>query len=217
MKKVLTVLALTAIVAGQVSAREIMPFSGTPQPDPESGSQIILEYDGGDAFFGGFGTYSGWSQLTVVNFEAPSGGPWVLDEAHYYLYNYAGVSTDRPAEVWDVSALNAVPVGVAANSVNWAPLTFPAGFSVVDISSYGLTYNDFDLFGVGTSLVAGDAIAVYYASADGNPGYSWSNWYGIWYNDTTDFDVDDGIRAGMTGGPTPTIETTWGGVKALYN
>ena len=36
MKKIVTALALTAIVAGSVSAREFTPFSGTPAPEPES-------------------------------------------------------------------------------------------------------------------------------------------------------------------------------------
>ena len=97
MKKIVTALALTAIVAGSVSAREFTPFSGTPAPEPESGSDVCLEYDGGAAFFGGFGSYYGWSQNTVVHFEAPA-GTWTLSEAQYYLYG--GGAGSRTADVY---------------------------------------------------------------------------------------------------------------------
>ena len=216
MKQLVTILALAAIAVAPASAREYLPFTGTPQPEPESVSDVVLEYDGGAAYLGGFGGYYGWTQNTVVNFQAPGGGPWLLDEAHYYLYSY-GAGGNRPADVWNISALGAAPVNVIANTINWAPPGAPSGFQIVDISGYGLNYNAGDLFGVGTQVFPGDVIALFYAFDDANPGYSWSLFYGVWYDDTNGYGIDDGIRAGVSGGPTPVVETTWGGVKALYN
>lgn len=214
MKKIVTALALTAIVAGSVSAREFTPFSGTPAPEPESGSDVCLEYDGGSAFFGGFGDYYGWSQNTVVHFEAPA-GTWTLSEAQYYLYG--GGAGSRTADAYtNTTGLSNEPTVPTHNSISWTPSFGAVGFESVDISSYGIMLNGGDLFGVGTTLLPGDGISVFYASSDGNPGYSWSNWYGIWYNDTADFDLDDGIRACLTGDVVPVEEKTWGGIKSLY-
>lgn len=215
MKQMLTILALAAVTAAPVSAREYTQFTGTPQPEPESVSDVVLEYDGGASYLLGFGGYYTWTQNTVVNFAAPAGGPWLLDEAQYYLYTY-GAGAPRPAEVWNISALGAAPVSVAENSINWSPPGAPSGFQIVDISGYGLNYNAGDLFGVGTAINRGDAIALYYAFDDANPGFSWSYFYGTWYDDTNQYGIDDGIRAGVSGGPTPVLETTWGGVKSLY-
>jgi len=216
MKQMLTILALAAVAAAPVSAREYLPFTGTPQPEPESVSDMVLEYDGGSNYLAAFGGYYGWTQNTVVNFQAPAGGPWLLDEAQYYAYSYAGGGS-RPAEVWNLGALGAAPQSIAANSISYSPPFAPSGYQVVDISGYGLSYNAGDIFGVGTQIFPGDAIALYYAFDDANPGYSWSYFYGSWYDDTNGYGIDDGIRAGISGGPTPVIETTWGGVKSLYN
>lgn len=216
MKKVLMLVALAAVIAAPASAREYLPFTGTPQPEPESVSDVVLEYDGGSAYLGGFGGYYGWTQNTVVNFQAPAGGPWLLDEAQYYVYTY-GAGGPRGAEVWNISALGAAPSSIADDSIDYSPPAAPSGFQVVDVSGYGLNYNAGDLFGVGTRINPGDAIALFYAFYDANPGYSWSFFYGLWYDDTNSYGIDDGIRAGVSGGPTPVVETTWGGVKALYN
>lgn len=213
MKKFVTALALTAVLAGSVSAREFTPFSGTPAPEPESGADVCLEYDGGASFFGGFGTYYGWSQNTVVHFAAPAGGPWTLSEAQYYFYG----SGSRAADVYtNTAGLNSPPSSPTHSSVSWTPSPIPVGFESVDVSSYGIVLNEGDLFGVGSVLFPSDFISVYYAFDDGNPGYSWSLFYGTWYNDTTDFSVDDGIRACLTGNVVPVEESTWGGVKSLY-
>ena len=213
MKKLVTALALMAIIAGSVSAREFTPYSGTPAPEPGSRSDICLEYDGGANFFGGFGTYYGWSQNTVVHFTAPPGGPWTLTEAQYYFYG-AGA---RSADVYtNTTGLDTAPTSPTNSGVMWTPSGFPVGFETVDVSSYGVVLNEGDLFGVGSILLPSDLISVYYASADANPGHSWSNWYGTWYNDTIEFDVDDGVRACLTGNVVPVEESTWGGIKSLY-
>lgn len=213
MKKLVIALALTTVVASAVSAREFLPYSGTPAPEPETRSDICLEYDGGEAYFGGFGTYSGWSQNTVVHFAAPAGGPWTLSEAQYYYYG----SGSRAADVYtNTTGLGNAPTTPTHNSLSWAPPAFPSGFTSVDVSSYGVVLNDGDLFGVGSALLPSDLIAVYYAFDDGNPGYSWSLFYGLWYNDTADFGVDDGIRACLTGDVVPTEMESWGGIKSLY-
>ena len=86
------------------------------------------------------------------------------------------------------------------------------------MTSYGLTYNDGDLFGVGTTFDGlGDGIGLEYADQDGNPGHSWALYYGSWTDDTYAYNTDNGIRAGLdAAGGTPVESTTWGGVKAIF-
>jgi hypothetical protein len=213
MKKLVTALALTAVIAGSVSAREFTPYSGTPAPEPESGSDVCLEYDGGADFLGAFGSYYSWSQNTVVHFAAPAGGPWTLNEAQYYFYGAGSRAADAYT---NTTGLNDPPTVPTHSSISWTPSPFPVGFESVDISGYGIVLNEGDLFGVGSALLPGDAISLFYAVEDGNPGYSWSVYYGTWYNDTADFNWDDGIRACLSGSVVPVEETTWGGVKSLY-
>jgi hypothetical protein len=216
MKKLLTSLAILALVASPALAREYTPWAGVPTGGSDAEADVVLEYDG-DAYFG-YGTSPNWTDLTVVNFAAPAGGPWTLCE----WIGYVTGPNPKDAQVWAVGNLSSPPVLVIADTESFLPFGPgpwpPGGYSVVDITSYGLVYDAGDLFGIGTWFDGqGDGIGLAYAYDDANPGHSWAIYAGFWTDDTYGYGVDDGLRAGLCGGPTATEQTTWGGVKALYN
>jgi len=215
MKKLLVSLAILALVASPALARDYTPWSGVPAGGSDAEADVVLEYDG-DLYYG-YGTSPGWTDLTVVNFAAPSGGPWTLCEAIYYIIG----PYPKAAQVWAVADLNTPPVLPIGETEMFLPASPgpwpPGGYTVVDVTAYGLVYNDGDLFGVGAAFDGlGDGIGLAYAFDDGNPGHSWAVYAGFWTDDTNNYGVDDGMRAGLCGGPTATEQTTWGGVKALY-
>jgi hypothetical protein len=213
MKTALAALGVLAVIAAPSMARDFVPF--TSSATSAARADVELSYEDGN--FYGYGTSPGWTDNTVVNFETPAGGPYVLSEALYYVFG----SEMKPAEVWDVSALAAPPVSIVDASTTFTPAggAWPPGsFTVVDVTSYGLTYDSGDLFGVGTTFNGlGDGIGLAYADADGNPGHSWAIYYGAWTDDTFGYNTDDGIRAGMDfAGSVPTDETTWSNVKGIF-
>ena len=213
MKKVLVTVGALAIIAAPAIAKDSVPFS-TQAPASPSEVDVVLAYEEGNYY--AYGTSPGWTDNTVVNFEAPAGGPWALAEAIYYVMG----AEMKPAEVWDISALSSPPVSIADDSITFMPAgtSWPPGaFTVVDVTGYGLSYNEGDLFGIGTTFNGfGDGIGLEYADQDGVFGHSWAIWYGSWTDDTYGYNVDDGIRAGLNGGGTPVESTTWGGVKATF-
>ncbi|MHC4392776.1 MAG: hypothetical protein ACYTFT_17370 [Planctomycetota bacterium] len=214
--RLLTAAAALLVIAAPAMAKDFVPFASSLSSSAPTAADLVLEYDGG--VFRGYGTSPGWTDLTVVNFEAPDGGPWVLCEALYYVH---GVE-DKPAQVWDVAALAAPPVAIADESISWLPdsAVYPPGaFQAVDVTGYGLSYATGDLFGVGTTFNGlGDGIGLADADADGVLGHSWAIYGGFWTDDTNGYNTDDGIRAGICeSGPTPTSETTWGAMKDLFS
>lgn len=219
-KKLLVVAAAVVIASSPAMAKSFTSWSSGPATSTYA-ADVVLEWDGG--VFYGYGTSPNWTDNTVVEFEAPAGGPWALTEAHYYMTG----ATARAAEVWN-APLGPPPVSVAQNSIDFTPnsggLWPPVnGWTIVDISSYGVQYNAGDTFGIGTVLLGAadangtDGLGLAYATDDANPGYSWALWQGAWTDDTNNYNTDDGIRAGLNmAGGTPTVESSWSGIKGVY-
>ncbi len=218
MRNLLLVLAVLAM-ATPAMAKDYVAWSGTPGTGTDTRADVTLEYDGWELIgFYGYGSSPGWTDYTVVNFETPAGGPFVLAEAQYYVFG----PDNMPAEVWNVADLFQHPIDVMATGVSFVPMSAawpPGAFDIVDITSYGIMLNEGDLFGIGTdfAIYAGlSGIGLADAYGDGNPGHSWAIWSGMWTDDTYGYATDDGIRAGLNEGVTPVEATTWGGVKGLY-
>jgi hypothetical protein len=214
MKTALAAFGALALVVAPSVAKDFVPFASS-SPATQARADVELAYE--DGTFYGFGTSPNWTDNTVVNFEAPADGPWVLSEALYYVFG----SEMKPAEVWALDELDMPPVSIIDDSISFTPAGTawpPGAFTVVDVSAYGLTFNSGDLFGVGTTFNgASDGIGLSYADADGNPGHSWAIYYGEWTDDTFAYNTDDGIRAGMDfAGSVPTNETTWSNVKGIF-
>lgn len=215
MKKFLTALALFALIATPAMAKDLVPWTGTVIGGGDVRADIVLEYDGD--LFVAYGASPGWTDYTCVNFEAPAGGPFSLDEFHFYGFG----PDNMPVDVWEVADLFFPPISIITSgtflpgSAAWPP----GGWDVADISGLGVTMNTGALFGLGTDFamfqyMSGIGLADAYG--DGNPGHSWAIWSGMWTDDTYGYGYDSGIRAGLNGGGTPVEQTTWGGVKALY-
>lgn len=214
MKRLLATLAIVALFAAPAMAKDFIPWTGATADEPDQRADVVLEYDEGAAIYG-YGTSPGWTDLTVVNFEVPAGGPWDVAEAWYYVSG----PLEKTAEVWVVGDLFAPPLGLALDGITWMPVgaAWPPGdWTIVDITGYGLTLAPGDLFGIGCDITPDEGIGLTYAYEDGNPGHTWAMYYGAWTDDTYSYDTDETIRAGLNGPPTATEETTWGGVKTLF-
>jgi len=214
MKTALAAFGVLAVLAAPTMAKDFVPFASSTSTTAAR-ADVELAYE--DGVYRGYGTSPGWTDNSVVNFEAPADGPWMLSEAIYYVIG----SEMKPAEVWNIDALDAAPVSINDASTSFMPAgaTWPPGvFSVVDVTGYGLTYNSGDLFGVGTTFNGlGDGIGLADADADGVLGHSWALYYGAWTDDTYAYNTDDAIRAGMDfAGSVPTEETTWSAVKDIF-
>lgn len=214
MKTALAAFGVLAVLAAPAMAKDFVPFASSTATSTAR-ADVELSYDDGNYY--GYGTSPGWTDNSVVNFETPADGPWILSEAVYYVFG----SEMKPAEVWDITALTSPPVSIVDASATYMPAGTawpPGAFSVVDITGYGLTYNSGDLFGVGTTLNGlGDGIGLAYADIDGNPGHSWALYYGAWTDDTNNYNTDDAVRAGMDfAGTVPTEDATWSKVKNVF-
>ncbi len=215
MKRLLVTLAIVALFAAPAMAKDFTPWTGATADEPDQRADVVLEYDGGLDYLYGFGSSPGWTDLTVVNFEAPAGGPWDVAEAWYYVSG----PNEKTAEIWAVGDLFAPPLGLGFDGILWTPVgpDWPPGdWTIVDITGYGLTLNAGELFGIGCDIYPDEGIGLCYAAADGNPGHTWAMYYGYWTDDTYSYDTDETIRTGLNGPPTAVDETTWGGVKALF-
>lgn len=215
MKKLVSLLAL-AVVAAPAMAKEFVSYTGDyPVSGGVRASDIELEYDG--ELFYAYGTSPGWTDNSVVNFEIPAGGPFLVSEVRYYIIGL----TDKPAEFRDGGFLSDPPSDLLLSgpSFNSGQSTFPpADWTTVDVTGHGLTVNTGDIVRPGLAFYGdGDGIGLAYAFDDGNPGHSWALYSGSWTDDTYGYDTDDGIRLGINyGGGTPTDETTWGAVKNMF-
>jgi hypothetical protein len=215
MTKLLATLAIVALVAMPAMAREYVPWTGSLGGDNAGRADVVLEYDGGVDCIRGYGTSPGWTDLSVVNFQTPAGGPYTLAEAWYYVFG----PNEKSAEIWAVGDLFAPPLGVGAEGIMWMPIGAawpPGGWTVVDVTAYGITFYEGDLFGVGCDIFPDEGLGLADYLCDGIPGHSWAIYGGFWTDDTYEWGTDDCIRAGLNGPPSAADETTWGGVKALF-
>jgi hypothetical protein len=218
MRNLLLVLAVLSMAAPAM-ARDNVHWSTAPGTPTAQRADVVLEYDGWELIgFGYYGMSPNWTDYTAVNFETPSGGPYCLAEAQYYVFGPGAM----PADVWSVTDLFQPPVATIGTGITFTPVAAawpPAAFSVGNVSGYGIVLNSGDLFAVGTDFalyaqMSGIGLADAYG--DGNPGHSWAIYAGAWTDDTYGYSFDDGIRAGLNQGISPVKMTTWGGVKALY-
>lgn len=215
MKKALLLVAVLALVAGPSLAREYTPYTGQYTPGSPRTADVELEYDG-DLWYG-FGSSPDWTDESVVNFEAPEGGPFTVAEVRYYIIG----TSDKWVHMWDSYDLWQPPLGgyiegpmFSTSFTSWPP----ADWTTVDVTDMGMTVNTGDIIGPGMMFYGDDdAIGLADAFADGNPGHSWVIYAGGWEDDTYDWYTDDGIRLGLNyAGGTPVEETTWGAVKNLF-
>jgi hypothetical protein len=216
MKKLLVLLALAAILAPPALARDFTQYAGPySTPTPGDRSDVELEYDG-DAWYG-YGTSPNWTDESVVNFEAPAGGPFVVAEVRYYVIG----TEEKAVHFWDSPDLNSPPAGsyVDGPLFSTAYSTWPpTDWTNVDVTGMAMVVNTGDIIAPGCVFYGtDDGIGLATYDADGNPGHSWVLYSGAWEDDTYVWQTDDGIRLGLNyGGGTPVQETTWGQVKSLF-
>jgi len=208
--------ALAALAALPVLAREAIEHAGLC-PDGAAGprADVELEHDG-EAWFGFGSTSPNWTDESVVNFEAPAGGPWVVAEVRMYI---AGTE-EKNVHFWDSPALASPPSTYVDGPAFSTPYSAwpPADWTTVDVTGEGMVANDGDIVAPGPAFYGtDDGIGLADAFADGNAGHSWVLDAGGWEDDTYVWTTDDGIRLGLnTAGGAPVEETTWGQVKGLF-
>jgi hypothetical protein len=215
MKKLLLLLALVALVVPPALARDFTPYAGPYTPTtPGDRSDVNLEYDG-EAWYG-YGTSPNWCDESVVNFEAPAGGPFVVAEVRYYVIG----TSEKPVHFWDSAALDAPPSNYIDGPLfSTAYSTWPpADWTNVDVTGMNMVVDTGDIVAPGCQFYGDDdGIGLADYLADGVPGHSWVLYAGGWEDDTYVWGTDDGIRLGLNyGGGTPVQETTWGQVKSLF-
>jgi hypothetical protein len=216
MKKSLLLSVLLAIVAPSALAREFTPYDGPQSRSaPSPRSDVDLEYDG-EAWYG-WGTSPNWTDESVVNFQVPAGGPFVIAEVRLYVIG----TEEKHVHFWDSYELNAPPAGsylegpLFSTPYNTWP---PADWTNVDVTAINIVVHTDAIIGPGCPFYGtDDGIGLAEATEDGNQGHSWVIYAGGWEDDTYSWNADDGIRIGLNhGGGTPVEETTWGRVKSLY-
>lgn len=215
MKKALLLVAVLALIAGPGLAREYTSYDGQyPTGSPRT-ADIELEYDG--ELWYGYGTSPNWTDESVVNFEAPAGGPFTVAEVRYYIIG----TDDKTVHFWDSFDLFQPPLGgyidgplFSTPYSSWPP----TDWTTVDVSGMNMTVNTGDVVGPGLIFFGtDDGIGLADAFADANPGHSWVLYAGGWEDDTYVWYTDDGIRLGLDeAGGTPVEATTWGSVKNLF-
>jgi hypothetical protein len=216
MKKLLMLVAVAVLVASPaLAARQNVPYTGTyPAPTHTRTADIELEYDGG--VFVAYGTSPNWTDDTAVNFQIPSGGPFLLAEVRYYTIG----TTNKNVQFWDGGGLSDPPTNLVIDALPWNSgysVWPPTDWTTVDVTSLAQVVQTGDIVRPGLILYGdNDGIGLAYAGDDGNPGHSWALYGGTWTDDTYGYGYDDGIRLGINYSGTPTESTTWGAVKNMF-
>ncbi|MCP4547538.1 MAG: hypothetical protein GY835_13855 [bacterium] len=211
MRKVITLLALIALIATPVLARQAVTFdSVVTSPASLDRDDVELGYD--DGIFSGFGSTPDWSDMTIGVFEAPA-GDWTLTTMRIYFFG----DQDHAVMMDDTADLATAPAAPYATTVTFNAGTTAFDESVwldVDMGSLGLVYAGGEIIAVGVTFDGADGVGLSDCVDGVDCGYYWASYDGAWGLDSA-YAKNNGIRVVVTG-QTASEAASMSSVKALY-
>ncbi|MCP4547539.1 MAG: hypothetical protein GY835_13860 [bacterium] len=208
MRKVITLLALIALIATPVLARQAVNVDVMTANTSLDRDDVELGYD--DGVFPSYGTSPDWTDMTLGVFEVPAGN-WTLTTYRTFFFGPDHeVLMDDTA---DLATPPAAPYGTGvmfAGGVEWAE----AAWIDADMSGLGLIFNGGDIIAIGAAFDGSEGMGLSDCVAGVDCGYYWASYNGAWGLDS-DYDKNNGLRCVITGG-TASEAASMSSIKALY-